>query len=179
MCEAVISSSSPIIGKTIRNADFRATYGAAVVAVHRGGSRVETKVGDIRLQPGDTLLLQTQQHFARAHRNNPAFYLVSDVDLWRPLRRDRAWAAVSLFLTLILFMTTGLVPTLVAAALIASAFFTVLVTASAGQRPSIWINTGFSFQIPRSKSCDGVVALMAPPPECLPAAPFASRRCRY
>ena len=121
MCEAVISASSPIIGKTIRNADFRATYGAAVVAVHRGGSRIETKVGDIRLQPGDTLLLQTQQHFTRAHRNNPAFYLVSDVDHYRPLRSDRAWAAVSLFLGLIFFMTTGIVPTLVTAALVATA----------------------------------------------------------
>ena len=43
-----------IIGKTIRDADFRATYGAAVVAVHRGGKRVETKIGDIVLRPGDT-----------------------------------------------------------------------------------------------------------------------------
>ncbi len=120
MCEAVISASSPIIGKSIRNADFRATYGAAVVAVHRGGSRVETKVGDIRLQPGDTLLLQTQQHFARAHRNNPAFYLVSDVEQWRPLRRDRAWVAIALFVALIVVMTTGLMSTLVAASLVAS-----------------------------------------------------------
>src|SRR5690606_9743708 len=36
LCEAVISESSPLIGTTIRDADFRATYGAAVVAVHRG-----------------------------------------------------------------------------------------------------------------------------------------------
>ena len=82
MSEAVISANSPLIGKTIREADFRATYGAAVVAVHRGGSRVQQKVGDIRLQPGDTLLLQAQLRFARADRNDPAFYLVSDVDHW-------------------------------------------------------------------------------------------------
>lgn len=121
MCEAVISADSPLIGKTIRDADFRATYGAAVVAVHRGGSRVQEKVGDISLQPGDTLLLQTQPHFVRAHRNDPAFYLVSDVEQWRPLRRHRAWIALLLFLLLLILMTTGIVPTLVGAALIAVA----------------------------------------------------------
>jgi di/tricarboxylate transporter len=119
MCEAVISADSPLIGKTIRDADFRATYGAAVVAVHRGGSRVQQKVGDIRLEPGDTLLLQTQPHFVRAHRNDPAFYLVSDVEQWRPLRRHRAWIAILLFLALLILMTTNVVPLLVGAALIA------------------------------------------------------------
>ncbi|MEX2308051.1 MAG: SLC13 family permease [Pirellulales bacterium] len=121
MCEAVISADSPLIGKTIRDADFRATYGAAVVAVHRGGSRVKEKVGDISLQPGDTLLLQTQPHFVRAHRNDPAFYLVSDVEQWRPLRKHRAWIALVLFVLLLVLMTTGVVPTLVGAALIAVA----------------------------------------------------------
>jgi di/tricarboxylate transporter len=121
MCEAVISNNSPLIGETIRDADFRATYGAAVVAVHRGGSRVQQKVGDIRLAPGDTLLLQTQPHFVRAHRNNPAFYLVSDVDQYRPARSHRAWIAFFLFAVLLALMTTNWVPILVAATLIAGA----------------------------------------------------------
>ena len=119
LCEAVISEYSPLIGKTVREADFQSCYDAAVVAVHRGGSRVEKKIGDIRLRPGDTLLLQTHQSFLRAHRNDPAFYLVSDVADWRPLRWDRAGIAGGLFLALIVLMTTGLVPTLVAATLVA------------------------------------------------------------
>jgi di/tricarboxylate transporter len=119
LCEAVVSESSPLIGKTIRDADFRATYGAAVVAVHRGGKRVEKKIGDITLRPGDTLLLQVQPHFLRAYRNDIAFHLISHVDDWRPLRRDRAWIALLLFAILIALMTTGLVPTVVAATLVA------------------------------------------------------------
>jgi len=121
LCEAVISTYSPLIGETIRDADFRATYGAAVVAVHRGGSRVEQKVGDIRLEPGDTLLLQTQPHFVRAHRNNPAFYLVSDVDQYRPPRQHRAWIALLLFVVLLVLMVTDVVPIVVAATLVAGA----------------------------------------------------------
>ena len=121
LCEAVVSDSSPLIGKTIREADFRATYGAAVVAVHRSGSRVAQKVGDIRLQPGDTLLLQAKPHFQRAHRNDPAFYLISDVQEYRPLRSDRAWIAIILFVVLIVMMTSNLVPVEIAAALVAVA----------------------------------------------------------
>jgi di/tricarboxylate transporter len=121
LCEAVISENSPLVGKTIRDAEFRASYGAAVVAVHRGGQRVQTKLGDVTLRPGDTLLLQVRSHFLRAHRDDPAFYLVSSVDDWRPLRRDRAWIATGLFGLLIVMMTTGLVPTLVAATLCAVA----------------------------------------------------------
>ncbi|REK24801.1 MAG: SLC13 family permease [Planctomycetota bacterium] len=119
LCEAVISENSRLVGKTIRDSDFRAIYGAAVVAVHRGGRRVEKKIGDITVRPGDTLLLQVRPHFLRAYRHDPAFYLVSDVDEWRPIRRDRAWIAVALFLALVVLMATGSVPIVVAAALIA------------------------------------------------------------
>ena len=121
MTEVVVSASSRLIGRTIRAADFRTTYGAVVVAVHRGGSRLESKLGDVCLQPGDTLLLQTPPHFARAYRNDPAFYLVSDVENFRPFRRHRAWIAVPLLGVLVVLMATGVVEAVIAAALVAAA----------------------------------------------------------
>jgi di/tricarboxylate transporter len=105
--EAVVSPSSPLVGQTLREADFRATYGAAVLAMHRGGQRVEGKLGTVEIKAGDTLLLLAARHFRRAFRNDPAFYLISDVSEWRPLRRDRAWVATGIFLVLIVLMTTG------------------------------------------------------------------------
>jgi di/tricarboxylate transporter len=103
LCEAVISPTSPLIGQTIREADFRAIYNAAVVAVHRGGRRLTGRVGDIVLREGDTLLLQTGAHFARAHHNNPEFILVSNLEEARPIRHDKARVAlVILFFTILL-----------------------------------------------------------------------------
>ncbi|MDQ3332911.1 MAG: SLC13 family permease, partial [Planctomycetota bacterium] len=119
LCEAVVSSRSSLIGKTIREADFRAAYGAAVVAVCRDGHRIPRKLGDVRLRPGDTLLLQTRPHFPRAHRNDPSFYLVTDVPDWKPLRRDRIWLAAGVFALLLVLMTTGVVDIAVAASLAA------------------------------------------------------------
>jgi len=137
LCEAVISQNSPLVGKTIREADFRATYGAAVVAMHRGGQRVTEKLGDVSLRAAETLLLQVQPHFLRAHRNDPAFYLVSDVDDWRPLRTDRAGVAVGLFLILLVVMTLELVPTVVAATLCAIAMIALDCISSGDARRSI------------------------------------------
>jgi di/tricarboxylate transporter len=72
--------------------------------VHRNGERLPTKVGDIRLEPGDTLLLQTNSEFVEAHRNSRDFFLVSAVGESSARRHDRAIVASGLFLLLIAWL---------------------------------------------------------------------------
>ncbi|MEN6496808.1 MAG: SLC13 family permease [Thermoguttaceae bacterium] len=111
LCEAVISRSSPLIGTTVREAKFRQFYNAAVVAVHRNGERVPSKVGDIVLEPGDTLLLQTRTGFADRYRHSRDFCLVAGVEGSQPRRRERAWLALGLLGLLILWLSLeGWVP---------------------------------------------------------------------
>ena len=111
LAEAVLSNSSPLIGRTVREANFRQRYNAAIVAVHRGGERLEDKIGDIRLAPGDTLLLQARSSFVDAHRNNREFYLVSQVGGSSARRHDRALIAGGLFALLILWLIVATVAT--------------------------------------------------------------------
>ena len=121
-CEAVVSGTSPLIGKNIREGNFRALYNAAVVAVHRGGERLSGRIGDIVLRSGDTLLLQTGAHFALANRNNPDFYLVSSLEEARPVRHERAFTAAGLLVLLIALLVFGErlgMPTHIAAFLVA------------------------------------------------------------
>lgn len=139
LCEAVISPWSPLIGKTIRGADFRSTYGAAVVAVHRDGVRLENKIGDIRLKPGDTLLLQTNPNFLKTYRNDRTFYLVSDVAEWRPIRSDRFYIALWLFIGLLVLMTTDWLTTVIASAATAILMIaTGCISASEARRTIEW-----------------------------------------
>lgn len=105
LTEVVLSSGSPLIGTTIRDANFRQHYNAAVVAVHRYGQRVSNKIGDIRLRPGDTLLLQTRTEFVENHRHSQDFSLVSRVEGSRARRSDRAWLAALLFGLLIVWLS--------------------------------------------------------------------------
>jgi di/tricarboxylate transporter len=165
LCEAVVSTTSPLVGKSIRSADFRAQYNAAVVAVHRNGERMGNKVGETVLQPGDTLLLQTTPHFARAHRNNADFYLVSHVHEWRPLRRDRAGLALALFAGLLVLMTTGLMETHVAAILAAALMVLCGCISSGDARQSIeWqvlITIAASFAVSTALENSGAAAVIA------------------
>jgi di/tricarboxylate transporter len=93
LIEAVVSDTCPIIGKTIREGEFRTRYNAVVIAVHRNGERLNQKIGDIVLKPGDTLLLETHRRFLRHRRNSRDFFLISDVPDSNPRRYDRAWIA--------------------------------------------------------------------------------------
>ena len=114
-CEAVISGTSPLLGQNIRDANFRARYNAAILAVHRGRERLAGRIGDFVLRPGDTLLLQAGPHFVDANRNNPDFFLVSSVEEARPVRHERAWLAFALLAVLVVLMALPQVPVVLAA----------------------------------------------------------------
>jgi len=103
LIEAVVSNSCPIVRMTIRAAKFRSRYNAAVIAVARDGERINKKIGDIELQPGDTLLLEAHPSFLDQQRNSRDFFLVSEVANSAPPRHEKAWTA-----RLILLMLVGL-----------------------------------------------------------------------
>jgi len=165
MCEVVISQTSPLVGQTVREADFRATYGAAIVAVHRSGSRLARKIGDIRMEPGDTLLLQTGPHFERAYRNDPAFYLVSSISEYIPLRSDRSWIAGVLLVVLIALMSTSYIPTVVSATLISLAMVAAGCLSTSEARKSIeWstlITIACAFGVGKALENSGAAAGLA------------------
>ena len=96
LVEAVVSDASPMVGKTIRDGQFRNRYDAAVIAACRNGERLTGKIGDIELRPGDTLLLQAHPGFVSRHLNDRDFLLVSAVEGSRPVRHDRAWIALAI-----------------------------------------------------------------------------------
>jgi len=137
LCEAVVSQACPGIGKAIRDADFRATYNAAVIAVHRGGRRLVGRVGDIVLRPGDALLLQAGAHFVRAHRNNPDFLLVGGVEDSGPLRSEKALLSVVLLLVLVALLISGVLPTVVAVFLVAGLMIVFRCISASSARNSI------------------------------------------
>jgi di/tricarboxylate transporter len=108
LIEAVVSTSCPLVGKTIRAGRFRSVYGAAVVAVARGGERVRSKIGDIELEPGDTLLLEAHPSFYERQRNSRDFYLISQLENSTPLRHDRAILSILILLSMVVAVTMGL-----------------------------------------------------------------------
>ena len=165
LCETVISPSSPLVGQVVHTADFRGLYDAAIIAVHRNGSRLPNKIGDIELHAGDTLLLQVGPNFSRAYRNNPDFYLISDVEDSRPVRFDRAPVATIIFIAMIAAFVTGYVPIVLAAFIAAGAMISTRCISSAEARKSVdlpvLIAIAASFGVGRALEQSGVAKAFA------------------
>ena len=165
LCETVISPSSPLIDQRVRDADFRALYDAAIVAIHRNGVRLGTKIGDVELRAGDTLLLQTGPNFSRAYRNNPDFYLVSEVEDSRPLRHQHAWRAVAIFACLIVAFLSGKIDIALASLVAAGAMVAAGCLSSAGARKaldlSVLIAIAASFGVGKALEMSGVARITA------------------
>lgn len=115
LVEAVVSPRCSLLGRTIREGRFRSTYNAAVVAVARGDRRLEGKIGDVRLESGDVLLLEASPSFIVRARELRDFYLVSKVNSDRVRRHDRGWLAIGIMLGMVVVAALNLMSILTAA----------------------------------------------------------------
>ena len=135
LIEAVVSDSCPLLRRSIREGRFRSTYNAVVLAVARNGERLHEKVGDIVLQPGDTLLLEAHRSFIDQQRNSRDFYLVSSVADSTPPRHERAWVAVTIVAAMVGVVVTGWM-SMLSAALAAAAGMIVTRCCTGGEARS-------------------------------------------
>jgi len=103
LVECVLSLKSNMVGKTIREIRFRTRYEAAIIAVHRQGHRVISRIGDIELGPGDVLILDTGPTFVLKHRDDPNFLLVTEIEDSAPPRFEKFYIAVVAIIAMMVF----------------------------------------------------------------------------
>lgn len=165
LIQAVISDASPLVGKSIREGEFRKVYNAVVLAVARGNHRVVKKIGDIVLQPGDTLLLEGRPSFATLHRNSRDFYLVSRIDDSAPPRHERAIIALSILVAMIVVVTLGWLTMLKGAFLAAGLMLvTRCITGNVARKSVDWqvlIVIAASFGLGQAMDVTGAAAAIA------------------
>jgi len=165
LVEAVVSNTCPLVGRTIREGRFRSTYGAVVIAVARNGERLQMKIGDIALEPGDTLLLEAGPAFLDRQRSSRHFYLVSEISDAVAPRHDRAWIACTILAAMVLAAALDLVP-MVAAALVAACgvVATGCISSTEARRSIEWeslLLIAASFGLARAMEKTGLAAAVA------------------
>jgi di/tricarboxylate transporter len=88
--EAVVSNSNRFIGRSIVGSHFRTLYDAVIVAISRGGNQLSGSLGNVILEEGDTLLLETNPQFYLRNKNSQDFHLISQLEESAAPRYDKA-----------------------------------------------------------------------------------------
>ncbi len=115
--EAVIGPESPLVGTTLKAADFRRSYQGVVMAIHRAGQRVDAKLGEVPLRVGDTLLILADPGFRSRWGDRSDFLVVSQQGTSPNVNGPKAALVGVVAAAIVLLASTGLVPILQASLL--------------------------------------------------------------
>jgi di/tricarboxylate transporter len=164
LVEAVISPHSNCINQTIRDSQFRERYGAVVLAVARNGERVAGNLGNTKLKPGDTLLLEARPAFVSRQQYNKDFLLINDLQTEAP-RHQRAYLAWAILLAVIVAASFDLISMLNASLLGAAAMIiTGCCSSHQAQKsldPSVLLTIAASFALGTALYKTGVAQFLA------------------
>ncbi|KTG27145.1 potassium transporter TrkA [Idiomarina sp. WRN-38] len=165
LVEAVIGPDFAGLGMNVRKSRFRSRYQAVILSVSRAGNRLPGKLGDITLQVGDTLLLETGEDFVEQYRYRKDFLLVSALNDSTPPNFRKAPYALGILAALVLASASGLLSILEAAFLAAGAMLvTRCITASKARRYvdlSVLVVIAASFSLGAAMSKTGAAAYIA------------------
>jgi di/tricarboxylate transporter len=110
LTEVIVSNRAQIIGKTLKGLGFRALFDAAVVAIRRDGETLSGKLGELKLQAGDFLLLATGPDFLQRHNLTKNFFILSEKKVSTKLMKKQEWITLGGFLLTIGLAATSVLP---------------------------------------------------------------------
>jgi len=110
-----------LVNATLQEIGFRGRFGAAVLAIHRAGQRIDAKLGEVRLRLGDTLLVLADTGFRERYRDRRDFLLIAPLHGIPPTGARRAKRVLVIGAAFLVAAGSGLVPILNAALLAALA----------------------------------------------------------
>ncbi|CAJ1949845.1 unnamed protein product [Cylindrotheca closterium] len=127
LVEAVVARRGPLVGKSVKSIRFRTRYGAAVIAVHRDGNRVQEHPGKIKLQAGDVLLLEAGPTFIKNSMDQDrSFALLAEVKDSAPPRLRLLIPALTIAVAMLAVFTADIGTSLFVCALVASILMVAL-----------------------------------------------------
>ncbi|UYG06040.1 SLC13 family permease [Halomonas sp. M4R1S46] len=165
LVEAVIGPDFAGLNQSVRESRFRSRYQAVILSISRHGKRLPGKLGDISLQVGDTLLLETAQDFVDQYRYRKDFLLVSALNDSTPPDFRKAPLALGILASMVLASASGWLSILEAALLAGGAMLaTRCVPASKARRYvdlSVLIVIGASFALGEAMTKTGAASQIA------------------
>ncbi len=115
LVEAVVGPSSPLAGKSLAESHLRENYGATVLAIRQHGALKHGEIRDMKLMPGDTLLIDVPNDQIEHLTQQSVFLLVSRAGIPR-FNWPKATKALVIVVSVVVIAATGLLPIVAAAA---------------------------------------------------------------
>jgi len=100
--EVILLPRSPMIGKNLKELDFRRTSGLQVLGINRSGRTIRRKISEVRLAVGDQLLLHGSRLSAATLDQNGTFRLIHALRMDSLDKRKMAISIFSFLLVLVL-----------------------------------------------------------------------------
>jgi di/tricarboxylate transporter len=113
LLEGIVSPSSSLVGSTLHEADFRHLSGVFALAINKHGETIRDKIGRIRLDIGDTLLLQGRSGSVDHLADKPYSLILEKVELPK-MRLGKAAYAAAIIAFVVGLAATGMTSILVA-----------------------------------------------------------------
>lgn len=107
--EAVLMPQSSLVGRSIKELDFRRRFGVTVIALFRQGHALPEKLGTLPLRIGDVLLLQGRSERFAEIADNADLWMLQETE-HRPARTKSGLAVIGLFIAAIAASGFGLIP---------------------------------------------------------------------
>lgn len=107
--EAVLMPQSSLIGRSVKELDFRRRFGVTVIALYRQGHALPEKLGTLPLRVGDVLLLQGRSARFAEIADNPDLWILQQTE-HRPARAKSGLAVIGLFVAALVASGFGLIP---------------------------------------------------------------------
>ncbi|MCB1119842.1 MAG: anion permease, partial [Chlamydiia bacterium] len=136
--EVVISTTSLLIGKTVRQTNFRTTYGPSVLAIYRQGRRVEGNVSNTVLMAGDTLMLLSGEAWPANNITSKDFYVIRNVEKLQVFDPFRAFVIISSLIGVVLLAVAGVPLAYASLMAVLVLIFTKSVTLRDAQKGIVW-----------------------------------------
>lgn len=106
--EVVIAANSKLSGIQVKDSNFRETYNASIIGIHRNGEKISGKIGYVKLKSGDLLLLLTGSDFENRIEQDKSLFLLSQVRKSRIMNKTKFHGSYKwLQLLVILGVITG------------------------------------------------------------------------
>lgn len=106
LAELVLSPRSELNGKTVKQIDFRARYGLAVLAIRHEGVTQYTRLGEIPIEYGDVVLVEGPVEKINQMRRDDQF-LFLDMPSPEVRRTRKAPIALAILLATLVVITAG------------------------------------------------------------------------